>query len=107
MFDTQTVVKVAITAVGDSRTGQIENTLGPVQFANTGKIQNSINGIEWLNKNYFELILKSKFFRYGETTAVGGGITEGASQMNTNDNVSDMMIVITDGFDGDLTALQE
>ena len=47
MFDTQTVVKVAITAVGDSRTGQIENTLGPVQFANTGKIQNSINGIEW------------------------------------------------------------
>ena len=47
MFDTQTVVKVAITAVGDSRTGQIENTLGPVQFANTGKIQNSINAIEW------------------------------------------------------------
>ena len=54
-----------------------------------------------------ELNLKSEIFRYGETTAVGGGITEGASQMNTNDNVSDMMIVITDGFDGDLTALQE
>ena len=26
--------------------------------------------------------------------------------MDTDDNVSDMMIVITDGFDGDLTALQ-
>jgi len=26
--------------------------------------------------------------------------------MDTTDNVSDMMIVITDGFDGDLTALQ-
>ena len=26
--------------------------------------------------------------------------------MNTNDGVSDMMIVITDGFDGDLTSLQ-
>ena len=46
------------------------------------------------------------FSRYGETTAAAGGVTAGASTMDTNDNVSDMMIVITDGFDGDLSALQ-
>ena len=44
--------------------------------------------------------------RYGETTAAAGGITEGASQMDTTDSINDLMIVITDGFDGDLSALQ-
>ena len=52
------------------------------------------------------LCLKEFKLRYGETTAIAGGITAGADQMDTSDDVSDMMIVITDGFDGDLTALQ-
>ena len=44
---------------------------------------------------------------WGSTTAIGPGISEGASQMDTNDNVSDVMLVITDGWDGDLGNLQE
>jgi len=51
------------------------------------------------------LVLTS-FFRYGQTTAVAGGITSGADQLDTTDSVSDILLVITDGFDGDLTALQ-
>ena len=38
---------------------------------------------------------------------MAGGVTEAASQMYTNDNVNDMMIVITDGFDGDIVSLKE
>lgn len=30
----------------------------------------------------------------------------GADQLDTTDDVSDILMVITDGFDGDLTALQ-
>ena len=45
-------------------------------------------------------------FRYGETTAIAEGITAGANQMNTGDNIADFLLVITDGFDGDLGELQ-
>jgi Mg-chelatase subunit ChlD len=90
-FDTQTVVKVSITAFGDYRNGQVETTLGPATFADTATLQNAIDQITW----------------YGETTAAAGGVTAGADTLNTNDNVNDMMIVITDGFDGDLSALQD
>jgi len=34
-FDTQTAVKISITAVGDGRDGQVETVYGPVQFADT------------------------------------------------------------------------
>ena len=55
----------------------------------------------YLKNNLLNIVI-----RYGETTAAAGGVTMGADQMDTNDDVTDMMIVITDGFDGDLTALQ-
>ena len=47
-FDTQTVVKVAITAIGDGRIGQVETVFGPVQHANAATLQAAINSIEWL-----------------------------------------------------------
>lgn len=40
---------------------------------------------------------------YEQTTAIGGGMTLGAQQLDTNDQVPDAMIVITDGWDGDLS----
>jgi len=39
---------------------------------------------------------------YEQTTAIGGGMTLGAQQLDTNDAVPDAMIVITDGWDGQL-----
>ncbi|CAG5089183.1 Oidioi.mRNA.OKI2018_I69.PAR.g12117.t1.cds [Oikopleura dioica] len=89
-FDTQTVVKISITDIGDGREGQVNTVLGPAQFVDTSDINSALNSLTW----------------YGETTAIADGITEGASQMDTSDNVNDVMIVITDGFDGDLSSLQ-
>ena len=43
---------------------------------------------------------------WGQTTSIASGISEGASQMDTNDAVSDVLLVITDGWDGDLGTLQ-
>ena len=34
-FDTQTAVKVSITAVADGREGRVETVYGPVDFADT------------------------------------------------------------------------
>ena len=47
LFDTQTVVKVAITAFGDYRTGQTELLFGPAQFATESDLQNAIDSITW------------------------------------------------------------
>ena len=44
---------------------------------------------------------------WGQTTSINLGITEGGLQMNTNDAVSDVMLVITDGWDGQLNLLQK
>lgn len=46
-FDTQTVVKLAITAIGDGRLGQVETVFGPVQHANQATLQAAIESIEW------------------------------------------------------------
>jgi len=58
-FDTQTVVKVSITAFGDYRSGQVETVFGPVQFATESQLQNAVDSITW----------------YGQTTAAAGGVT--------------------------------
>merc|ERR1712037_260099 len=87
---TQTAVKISITDIGDGRDGQVSTVLGPTQFVDTSDINSALNSLTW----------------YGTTTATADGITEGASQMDTSDNVNDVMIVITDGFDGDLSSLQ-
>lgn len=68
----------------------MQTVLGPTQFVDTSDINSALNSLTW----------------YGTTTAIADGITEGASQMDTTDNVNDVMIVITDGFDGDLSSLQ-
>ena len=67
-----------------------QTVLGPTQFVDTSDINSALNSLTW----------------YGATTAIADGITEGASQMDTSDNVNDVMVVITDGFDGDLSSLQ-
>ena len=46
-FDTQTAVKVSITAVGDTRNGQVEVMLGPAQFTDSATLQAAIDSITW------------------------------------------------------------
>ena len=60
---------------------------GPASFNTNSAIMNAYdNNLDW----------------YEQTTAIGGGMTLGAQQLDTNDAVPDAMIVITDGWDGDL-----
>ena len=54
-FDTQTVVKVSLTAVGDTRTGQVDLLLGPAQFATEAALQAAIDGITWYDSWYDSL----------------------------------------------------
>ena len=46
-FDTQTVVKVSISAFGDYRNGQVETVLGPVQFATESELVNAVESLTW------------------------------------------------------------
>jgi hypothetical protein len=46
-FDTQTVVKVNIIGVGDTRIGQQLVTLGPSAFHTSAEIQAAIDQLEW------------------------------------------------------------
>jgi len=48
-FDTQTVVKVSITAVGDYRTGQVATVLGPAQFSTESDLQDAVDAITWFH----------------------------------------------------------
>jgi len=90
-FDTQTAVKISIVDVGDSTNSQINVVLGPAGFNSNSDILAAYdNSMTW----------------YEQTTAIGGGMTLGAQQLDTNDAVPDAMIVITDGWDGQLGELQ-
>lgn len=90
-FDTQTAVKISIVDVGDSTNSQINVVLGPAGFNSNSDILAAYdNSMTW----------------YEQTTAIGGGMTLGAQQLDTNDDVPDAMIVITDGWDGQLGELQ-
>ena len=82
-LDTQTAVKVSIIAFGDSTLGEVMVTMGPAQFATQSGIETAVAGITV----------------YGSTTAAAGGIDEAVNQLDTTDNVNDVMIVVTDGFD--------
>lgn len=90
MFDTQNTVDVSIISVGDCAGGQSGPTPQMnVDFAQShadgATLQNAVDGMTW----------------YGETTAIACALDEGANQMNTGDNINDVMIVLTDGWDSE------
>ena len=91
-FDTQTSVKIAIIGYGDStqNPAQVDVTMGPVQFATQSFIQS----------------MSSNIPLYGQTTASGGAIDEAVNQLDTSDNISDVIIVLTDGWDSDRGSLE-
>ena len=65
-FDTQTVVKVSITAVGDHRNGEVDVILGPAQFGTESELQAAIDAITWLDYmaklNFLRNVLLHIFF---------------------------------------------
>ena len=46
-FDTTHVVKVSITVVGDYRTDEIQQVLGPVQFISDEQLTDVLHSITW------------------------------------------------------------
>jgi len=88
MFDTQNTVDVSIISVGDCQGGSSAQQMN-VDFAQShgdeATLQAAVDGMTW----------------FEQTTAIGCALDEGANQMETGDNINDVMIVLTDGWDSD------
>ena len=74
----------------ECRLNQVEQVLTPIQFVTSSSLTEIMNSMTW----------------YGGTTAIADGLAMAADTLDLNDLVRDAMLVITDGFDGDLEALQ-
>ena len=90
MFDTQNTVRISIVSSGDYRQSEVKVELGPVQFASFNTLNTAIDGMTW----------------WGGTTALAGAVIAATNQFDTSDDVNDVMIVLTDGIDGDLDPLR-
>ena len=49
---------------------------------------------------------ESNYCRYGGATVMGGAMVDAAAQFNLEDDTRDVLIVISDGFFGDLDNVQ-
>ena len=77
-MDTSTQMQVAITSFSDEAVNNL-----PMGHYNTLEIWDAVESVDWVGGN----------------TNITGGVQVGASQMNTNDDINDILIIISDGFD--------
>jgi len=77
-MDTSNQMQVAITSFSDEAVNNL-----PMGHYNTLEVWDAVDSVAWVGGN----------------TNITGGVQVGASQMNTNDDVNDVLIIISDGFD--------
>jgi hypothetical protein len=77
-FDTTTQVKLSISSFSDESTTNL-----PMGHYNTEEVYNAVDSIDWV----------------GGLTNMKAGLEAGASTIDTTDNITDVILIISDGFD--------
>ena len=87
LFDTLASVRVSL--VTFSHYHQVD--ISPVQHMTTAGFTSVVFNINWI----------------GETTAAGSAIAAAHDTMNVNDNINDVMVIMTDGWDSDILTVND
>lgn len=87
LFDT--VARVRVSLVTFSHFHQVD--IAPVQHMTSAGFTSVVFNINWI----------------GETTAAASAIEAAHQTMDTTDNINDVMVIMTDGWDSDVLSVQE
>ena len=94
MFDTQNTVDVSIISVGDCQGGSSAQQVNYLKTS-SGLIQNLQMNVDFAQSHGDEATLQAAvdgMTWFEQTTAIGCALDEGANQMETGDNINDVMI---------------